>query len=128
MTENPKARGEYRKNDRRPRLAAILVADVGVREHREWHVRRPRQRRLPSKAVISDAGVVAEEVNRKEARLLERGHHRCGRPRVFAGRLRPDPKRTLVASDRMARIDVKLPVAQSHLVPLIHRHRNRRQG
>jgi hypothetical protein len=46
---------------------------------------------------------VPAEVNGQETRLLDRGHHRCGR---LARAVRPDPERTLVANDRMARIDV----------------------
>ena len=41
--------GETRK------IAAILVADEGVREHREGQVRKLRQRQLPSEAVTEDS-------------------------------------------------------------------------
>jgi hypothetical protein len=50
------------------------------------------------------AGDAAAEVNRQEARLVERGHHGCGQPGIIPRTLRPE--RTLVASDRKARIDV----------------------
>ena len=40
----------------------------------------------------------------RNQQLVERGHRRRGR---LARALWPDPERTLVASDRMARIDVK---------------------
>jgi hypothetical protein len=56
-----------------------------------------------------DAGDVTTEVNREDVRLVERGHHRRGRLGLIPRALRPDPERTLVARDRMARIDVKLP-------------------
>jgi hypothetical protein len=49
---------------------------------------------------------IAAEVNREEARLLERGHHHRGRLGIVPRALRPDPERTFVASDRMAQIDV----------------------
>jgi hypothetical protein len=35
------------------RLAAILAADVGGARASGWHVRKPRQPQLPSKAVTS---------------------------------------------------------------------------
>jgi hypothetical protein len=43
-------------------------------------------------------------------RLFERGHHRCGRVAIIPLSLRPDPERTFVASNRMARIDVNRPL------------------
>jgi hypothetical protein len=53
-----------------------------------------------------DAGDVTTEVNRKDARLVERGHHGRGRLGIIPRGLRPEPERTLVASDRAARLDV----------------------
>jgi hypothetical protein len=54
-----------------------------------------------------DAGDLTAEVNRPEVPLLKRGHYGRGRPGMHPRGLRPDPERRLVASDRMARIDVE---------------------
>jgi hypothetical protein len=47
---------DCRNNDRRPRLAAILAAAVGLREHRDWRVRKPGQPQLPPGACKTPQG------------------------------------------------------------------------
>ena len=71
------------------RLAAILAADVVVREHPGWRVREPRQ------------GQVTPRVN-LPAQARSSWSRRTG---DSSAPLRPDPEQTLVASDRTARID-----------------------
>ena len=57
------------------------------------------------KATIIIVGVMARMIMAAK-RTYWRTHHCCGRLVIIPRAIRPDPERTLVASDRMARIDV----------------------
>jgi hypothetical protein len=71
-----------------------------------WSGSRPLSATLRAMTLADD---IAAEVNREDA-TLERGHHGRGRLVIIPRALWPNPERTLVASDRMARIDVKSPL------------------
>jgi hypothetical protein len=62
-----------------------------------------RRRATPSGASLP--GSATTPPLRGRASLLGRGYHRCGRLGIVPRALRPDPERTLVASDRMARFE-----------------------
>jgi hypothetical protein len=63
-----------------------------------------RRGRFTTAPALDEADVTSD-LNREEVQLRGRGYHVCGQLGIIPRTLRPE--RTLVASDRMARIDVK---------------------
>jgi hypothetical protein len=98
---------------RGPQIRAGHVAADGVRQtlfsDRKFHpsLSRPVAERTAD-SMNRDSGEPAKQ---------HAHHHRAERPHRPTGNipraLRPDPERTLVASDRMARIEVRMPFAMA---------------
>jgi hypothetical protein len=90
-----------------PSADGVTITDDDMRALGGTTTKRLLAARRATKATIIIVGVMAQMIMGRldrKAQLPKRGHHRCGR---LARALRPKPERTLVASDRMARVDVK---------------------